>query len=193
MMTLSMPRVVSVIGEGRFMSKQSDLTEYSDGDAGISDTSSEGPGNDSPGDKLSRNENCLREQYHENGLTQAEIAGLINVSVSTVSNWMQKHGIDCRSFSERQTDGNLEPLTDEKWLREQYCQKEKSTYRIANELALSRSTVQKWLNEHGMEIRSMVRHLDHLSHRVGGGWELEIANRLRELGIDSEYESLEIE
>ena len=38
----------------------------------------------------------LEEQYHDNGLTQYEIADKCGVNQKTVRSWMDKHGIETR-------------------------------------------------------------------------------------------------
>ncbi len=143
--------------------------------------------------ELLKNEGWLREQYCERGRTMEQIADEVGVSVYLVRKWMQEHEIDRRSPAESQVDGDLELLDDEEWLREQYCDKEKTTYEIADEVGLSRSVVTKRLKRHDIEIRSSVMHPDHLPHRVIGELELDIANLLNDAGVDYTYESREIE
>lgn len=45
-----------------------------------------------------RDEGWLREQYHEKGLSQQQIAERCDVSAVTISNWMDKHGIEVTHF-----------------------------------------------------------------------------------------------
>ncbi len=47
-----------------------------------------------------RDAEWLEEQYHENGLSQRDIADKCGVHQRTVRNWMQKHGIESRSQGE---------------------------------------------------------------------------------------------
>jgi transposase len=47
-----------------------------------------------------RSESCLRAKYWDEGKSQTVIAKELDVSVSTVSCWMKKHGIETRSISE---------------------------------------------------------------------------------------------
>ncbi|ERG95993.1 helix-turn-helix domain-containing protein, partial [Haloquadratum walsbyi] len=105
-------------------------------------------------EKLYKKEGWLRKQYCESELTQKEIAELTGVSKSTISNWMQEHEIKSRSSAESRTDGDLEKLNNEEWLREQYCEREKTLTEIADELNLAHKTVSTSIQEHGIEIRS---------------------------------------
>lgn len=52
--------------------------------------------------KLYQNEETLRKLYHEDGLTQPEIAEKYGIKHNTVSYWMKKHGIEARTNSEAQ-------------------------------------------------------------------------------------------
>jgi DNA-binding CsgD family transcriptional regulator len=138
-------------------------------------------------------EQWVREQYCKKGYTTAEIAEKLGVSDNTVCCRMDRHDIKRRNRSEAQTNGNIQLVRNEQWMREQYCEQEKTTYEIADELSLSRTTVTKWLDVHEIERKSSVMDPDHLPHRVIGELELNIANCLRDSGIDYKYESLEVE
>jgi hypothetical protein len=67
---------------------------------------------------------------------------------------MDRHGIERRAHSEAATDGNVEPLKDESWLREQYCEREKSMSEIGDGLNLSTTAVVNWMDRHGIDRRS---------------------------------------
>jgi DNA-binding CsgD family transcriptional regulator len=138
-------------------------------------------------------EQWVREQYCKKGYTTAEIAEKLGVSDNTVCCRMDRHDIKRRNRSEAQTNGNIQLVKNEQWMREQYCEQGKTTYEIADELSLSRTTVTKWLDVHEIERKSSVMDPDHLPHRVIGELELNIANCLRDSGIDYKYESLEVE
>ena len=140
-----------------------------------------------------KDEEWLRKQYHHKHKTMCEIADELDLGATTVGRAMKKHEIERRGMSEARTDGDVEPLKNEEWLRERYCEQRKSTYQIANKLDLSQTTVRKWLDIHDIEIRSSVMHPDHLPHRVIGELELDIANLLNDAGVDYTYESREIE
>jgi DNA-directed RNA polymerase specialized sigma24 family protein len=96
-------------------------------------------------------EEWLKEQYVEKGLTQDEIAEDLPVSAGAVSHWLHKFGIKTRSKTEWLTDGDLEPLQDAGWLREQYREKRRTVHEIGDELGVAHSTVLRYLEEHGIE------------------------------------------
>jgi len=135
----------------------------------------------------------LREQYFEQEKTTYEIAEELGLHSATVRDWMEKHEMERRSQSEAQTEGNTEPLRNEEWLRRQYCEQKKTTYEIADELHVSPSTVRNWMKKYGIKPHSPVPTPDHLDHIVRSEWELEIANLLCDIGIDYQYEAVEIE
>jgi len=140
-----------------------------------------------------RDAEWLREQYVEQELSQYEVADKLGVADVTVGNWMDRHGIDPRPAFERNSDGDIQPLRNEEWLREQYVEQSKSTVEIASELGVSTHPVRDYLREYNIEIRSNEFDPDHLPHRVRSSWELTVANLLRDAGVEYEYESLEIE
>lgn len=49
-----------------------------------------------------RDEEWLREQYVENGLTQQEMADEVGCGQHTISRWLRRHGIDTRHKSDYQ-------------------------------------------------------------------------------------------
>ena len=53
-------------------------------------------------------EDWMRENYVEKGLSQSDIANKTEVSLSTIRRWMERHGIEKRSQSEAVTRGNLD-------------------------------------------------------------------------------------
>lgn len=140
-----------------------------------------------------RDEEWLREQYKNQRKSTLEIADELDVSASTVSRWIDKHGIEKRSQSERQSEGNIERLWNGEWLREQYENQQKTTYEIAEELNVGRTTVCDWLKRHGITIRSSIIYPEYTTHIVRSEWELEICNILIEEGVDYSYESIEVE
>jgi transposase len=99
-------------------------------------------------------EEWLREQYKNQRKSQTEISNDLDVSDTAVGRWMNRHGIEARSYSESLSDGDIEKLGDEEWLREQYKNQRKSTVDIADELDVCSSTVRKWMHKHGIETRS---------------------------------------
>jgi len=51
-----------------------------------------------------RDPEFLRQKYEVEGLSQAEIAELCDCTSSTISDWLQRFGIDTRSYAERASD-----------------------------------------------------------------------------------------
>lgn len=98
-----------------------------------------------------KDEQWLREQYCEEKKSIREIAGLCDCSYQTVSRWLDNHGIETRYTSSAQ----ISRLKDHQWLRKQYCEKQKSSYKIAELCNCSRKTVCRWLDNHGIETRGM--------------------------------------
>lgn len=76
---------------------------------------------DSPlvGKKPWRWGDLLEEMYWDHGLAVEEIADHWECSPSTISEWLDRHGIETR----RRGPGTPEKLTSRDWLREQYVEK----------------------------------------------------------------------
>lgn len=140
-----------------------------------------------------RDADWLRQQYIEKELSQYEIAELLGISAVTVANWMDRHGIAVRSVPERNSDGNIEPLQDPKWLKRHYVEYEKSMSEIAAELGVTTHPVRDYLEKYDIEIRANGFNPDHLSHRVRSEWELAVANLLNDIGVEYEYEAIRID
>lgn len=98
-----------------------------------------------------RNEDRLREMYHEKGLEQSEIADRWGCSTETISRWMRRLDIETEDHSERQRlQGDF---NDEQWLREQYLDEERSIYDIAEDQEVSSDVIHNRLDEYGIERR----------------------------------------
>jgi 5-methylcytosine-specific restriction endonuclease McrA/DNA invertase Pin-like site-specific DNA recombinase len=93
----------------------------------------------------------LHEQYVEKQRSALEIAEECGVSQGTVTDWLENHDIETRHPSVTQADGEVEPLHDEQWLRTQYWGQSKTASEIASELGVYDSTVNRWLDQHGIE------------------------------------------
>jgi len=96
-----------------------------------------------------RDAEWLQEAYHENGMTQKEIADLCDIHVSTVVDWMEKHGIETRNGPT--TEGQYQ---DEAWLREMYYEKGLNQYEIAERCDVSHATINRWMKKHGIDARN---------------------------------------
>jgi len=100
-------------------------------------------------DKRLTDRKWLREQYVEQQQTLAEIADTLGCCDDTVSNWLDKHGIDTRP-PHKAAD---ERLTDPEWLSEQYVEMDKSMADIAEVCETNRSVVWKYIHRHNIEAR----------------------------------------
>jgi transposase len=100
-----------------------------------------------------RDKEWLEQQYHDERRTSVEIANELNVAKGTVLGWLGKHGISRRDRRAAQTDGDIETLYDEEWLREQYEEKQKTSIEIAAELELSKAAVLRALREYDVDRR----------------------------------------
>jgi len=107
-----------------------------------------------PDAELLRNPEWLRTQYSDKMRSCEQIGTSIGVSGTTVGKWLKKHKIEIRSASEARAEGNVKPLHDEEWLRDQYVSKHRSTYEIAEELNISRPAVSNWLDRHNIKKRA---------------------------------------
>lgn len=104
-------------------------------------------------------EEWLREQYIEERRTTVDIAEECGVSTTTITTWMDRHGIDRRSRSEAQID-EKKKVHNEEWLREQYLEEKRSMRDIGGEVNMTPSGVKKWINNFGIEARGpSERHL----------------------------------
>ncbi|WP_161605724.1 HNH endonuclease [Natrinema pallidum] len=144
----------------------------------------------------------LREQYHDGEQSTYDIAAECGVTRPTVCNWMRRHGIQFRD----QTDGDVEQLLDGEWLREQYCEQDRPTTAIADELGLDHRTVRKYMDKHGIDRKYRGKH--HHMWKGGGveyygpSWPQQRAKTLRRddfecqncgIGRDDHYEKFDLD
>lgn len=97
-------------------------------------------------------EGLLYGLYVEEGLTANEIADKYNTDPSTVTRYLKRNNIEI-------TNGHIEKLRNESWLREQYKDKERSLVDIAEGLDCDDKTVLNWTQRHGIK----TRHAGHAS------------------------------
>jgi len=98
-----------------------------------------------------RDENTLRELYHGKGMDIYEIADVLGCKKSTVSKWLKKNEIKTRS---NHLDSD-HPLKDEKFLKKEYVEKQKSAIKIADMCGVGTTTVYNHMKSHGIERRSI--------------------------------------
>jgi transposase len=103
--------------------------------------------------------------YWNEGLDMSKIADGFDCSRFTIRDWMQEHEIPTRTIIESPP----EELTYPEWLSEQYTEKKRSTYDIADELDCAPSTVWDYLHRHEIETRQVGMHEGELNHQWKGG------------------------
>lgn len=96
----------------------------------------------------------LRKQYVEQERSAGDIADELGLSPNTVRRRLRNHDIQIRSPREARAEGNMTPLRDGDWLREQYCDEGRSSYDIASELDVAGETVLSAMKRHGIDRRS---------------------------------------
>jgi transposase-like protein len=104
------------------------------------------------GDYPWRDEDTLRRMYVEEGMSMADIGDELGCSDQTISDWLQRLGINARDTGGQYPDDC--PWRDENVLRDMYVEKEMSTHDIADQLGCSPPTVFNWLQKHEIETRS---------------------------------------
>lgn len=143
-----------------------------------------------------RDADWLRERYLKDGVEATDIANELGVAVQTVVSWLEKHEIKQRSLSEIQADGEITPLHNAEWLREQYWENCRTLADIGEKLGVYPKTVYTWMERHGIGVRASqgsLSHPNHLDHAVRSDWELVIADLLTDHDIPYQYESMSIE
>ncbi|QLK25421.1 HNH endonuclease [Natrinema zhouii] len=113
----------------------------------------------------------LRKQYYERGQSLTEIAEMCDTDAGTVANWMERHGLERRTISEAQSNGDVSKLHDREWLETQYCNQERTTTEIADELGITSWTVSKWLERHSIEARNSAGESGEANANWAGGYE----------------------
>lgn len=101
-----------------------------------------------------RDEDWLREQYWNEGLSAVDIADKLGCGSTTVISWMDRHGIERRGLGEHIINESPSELQDEEWLRTHYIDMGMTTVEIGEKLDVMDGTVGDWLEHHGIERRS---------------------------------------
>jgi len=103
-----------------------------------------------------RDEGWLREKYHAEGLTLDEMGELCGVTNTTISDWMDRHGIE--KLGRREAQRISGKHTDREWLAEQYHGKKRTLADIADECDVGPVTVMNWMERHNIPRREATRH-----------------------------------
>lgn len=107
-------------------------------------------GGSEPGSTKYRDENWLREQYVENERTLKDISDECDVSMRTIGKWRDEFGLDKRD-SGGYTDSAKH--RDEEWLRQEYVEKGRSLWELADDCDAHADTIRRWLNRYDIETR----------------------------------------
>jgi DNA-binding transcriptional ArsR family regulator/uncharacterized protein YkvS len=94
-------------------------------------------------------EEFLRREYLEKERTTVDIAEEVQVTPQTVTNYLNRFGIPKRGKPNKWYD----TLITEKYLREEYVDKGRTTVEIADELGVAQQTVANHLEKHGISRR----------------------------------------
>lgn len=106
-----------------------------------------------------RHEETLCYLYHERDMSMNAIGGRIGCSMVTVSDWMDRHGIEKRESGTGKTDP-YPVLNDREQVREWYCEQGLTFDEIAERVGCERSTVGNALERHGIEARVAAPRVD---------------------------------
>lgn len=101
-------------------------------------------------------------ELRERGLSFEEIGNRLGTTGSDVGRWMRKLGLDTSRISPEH------PWHDAETLRELYWGRGLDMGEIGDELGCSRITIREWMDELGIETRSVIR--DPPEELTGEGW-----------------------
>jgi transposase/very-short-patch-repair endonuclease len=106
---------------------------------------------------LLQSKDWLQKEYIDGKKSIKEIARNLNVSDSTVSQWLDKHNIPRKSYSELIEEDNPKSslLKNKDWLREKYITEFTSIKQLSDCLEVSQKLVAKWLDIHGIKKRNI--------------------------------------
>ena len=106
---------------------------------------------------LLQSEDWLQNEYVKGRKSIKEIARNLNVSDNTVSQWLDKHKIPRKNYSELIEESN--PLSmflrDKEWMFEKYITEFTSIKQLSDNLNVSQRLVAKWLDIHGIKRRNI--------------------------------------
>lgn len=143
-----------------------------------------------------RREEWLREHYWDKEESVYEMADIAGVSARTVSDWMDKKGVEKRGNHKRAhavTDGDADDPDEyrsEGWLRNQYVEQNKSVIEMADSAGVTPTTICNWMDAAGVETRGPHQR-DHITQATASD-RLADESWLREKYVEEELSSLEI-
>lgn len=106
-----------------------------------------------------RNAEWLREMYHGEELTQAEIADEAGCHRRTIATWFRRHEIEGRPAGVRKKVGNSGPWDDEELLKELYVEEKQTLTEIAEQLGTSEGVIQRRMDDFGIERRDHIEYI----------------------------------
>lgn len=106
-----------------------------------------------------QNADDLRELYHGESMNLSEVADVTGCSITTVADWMERHGIPRRKSGPGNQPTGDEPdkaidHTDRDVLRDLYIDKGLSLTEIASRSTVTHQTIRHHLIQNGIERRS---------------------------------------
>lgn len=96
----------------------------------------------------------LRTLYHDEQLSQNDIAERWDTTHTVIGEWMSRHGIETRDRSEATQLGRAsdDPWKDPDVLRELYIEQRLTQPEIADHLGCGDSTISNWLDHHDIKL-----------------------------------------
>ena len=100
----------------------------------------------------------LYEQYITKNKNAVQLSKELECSFSTVTNYLKKHDISTRKWSEAQGISKevSNKLNDKEWLYDQYVIQRKSSNQLSKELNCSNVTIINTLKKYNIEIRNNI-------------------------------------
>jgi transposase len=104
--------------------------------------------NDSPW----RDPEVLERMYREQEMAMPQIADELDVAVSTIHKYLNRHGIETRTHTSRKDV----PFRNAETLRRLYWDEGLTIGEVASETGASKTTIKKWMNHHDIPRRDSV-------------------------------------
>jgi len=141
--------------------------------SGKADSSTDASGKDFSR-PLYKCESWLYYQYWVENHSTIEMAEMADVCQQTISNWMEKYGIENRGQHKRSSipqQNSSDKISDEDWLYSEYVNKERTTIDIAKEVGVNHEAVLYWMDKFGIDRRSQTFYSGERNPRWKGGKE----------------------
>jgi len=103
-------------------------------------------------------EEYLRDQYHNKQKSLQQIADQCDASKKKIRDAFERFGIETRDANDAQRQYYINRANvnyqDEEWLREQYCELDRTQQEIAEIAGVGPSTISDWLQKHRITTES---------------------------------------